>query len=923
MARRQILIHPLLPPHLAVALKTAEILLLLGALGLPLNWLLLAQVDRVHPRRTLSGRLLLAPATGLAVFACYTVFFFAAGAPVAAAVVFLPLLLALAWAVWYFFRPRRGRLPLLRHTRVSAWLLAGAGLAIVLLFYVWPFLKNPSLVFWHHAGTDGYMYMRAAEHAYSPGAGVIPFVGPYDASVGFTAETLRSFQLGLLADKPAAMSTLAGIAAVLGATPRAAFSPLVNAAVLILYLVLLSFAHLRLRLPAWAAAVFALFGAICPSVWMLSTHTFFGNTLALPLFALLLLLPRAFPSWGTAVILGLGLLAQFVIFPDGTPAIAGMLAVATPYLVWSAYRRRRLRRLGLAALLAIALAVALGFPFARPLLGTMHDRLMGVATGLTSQPAPSAGATTHRQRLEQVDWIWGALNVNTIPPQPLAATERPYVIYGAGLLAVFVVACLWRRRAGQLASYVAGFLLILLLGLAGLFRGDYELFRGLAVFAWLPLGAFCTLPWLLVPAIGTPRRLVARLVVLAALAPLLWHFFQVDRRHFNSSNENHFSDAQYTIRDLQDRINLGRAAGHLPLVLGTETPGHFGVFSSMMLFSNLRLGLSPAYHRFAFFRSQPGETAYYAAGVLRNLHYADITEPLPAENLLYRGANFEVVANDLIPFFDHDTLPPANAYPVDFLRRHNLPVARLFSAPTSIAFNNARARPVALVLQLAGTEAGDRVGYSFDGAPMKTATVNPQDNTVIMVSPVLSAGLHHLALAAPAHPLRITALWLREADAHGRPFDYDGVRRVRPAEAGYFQHMSPQPVRFFSQYGTNAWGDFVTTHSTTRLYFQPSPGAHRLRTSLRIDPNAYENLPPGQATDGITFEVALVGADGTRTVIFTRRVDPARVPADRGVLPVDLGFNLPAQTQLELEIGPGPYQNGARDWAGVGPLTID
>ncbi len=909
---------------MAVALKTAEILLLFGALGLPVNLLWLGQVDRAHHRRTLSGRLLLAPVTGLAIFAVYTVFFFAAGAPVAEAVVFLPLLVTLAWAAFYFFRPAR-RLPLLRGTRLPDWLMAGAGLSVVLLFYLWPFLKNPALVFWHHAGTDGFMYMRAAEHAYSPGAGVLPFVGPYDASSGFIAETLRSFQLGLQADKPGAMSTLAGIAGWLDITPHAAFCPIVNATAATLYLVLLAFAHLRLRLPAWAASVFALLGTLCPAVWMLSTHTFFGNALSLPLFVMLLLLPRAFPSWGTAAALGLCVVAQFVIFPDGTPAIAGMLAVAAPCLLWSAYRRRRLRRLVLAALLTLTIAVILGFPFARPLLGTMRDRLLGVATGLTAQPTTpsSAPAAQPRKALGQVDWIWGALNVNTIPPQPLAAPERPYVLYGAALLAVFFVACLWRRRAGQLACYVTGFLLILLLGLAGFFRSDYELFRGLAVFAWLPLAAFCALPWLLVPVAGTPRRWLARLAALAALAPLLLHFFQVDRRHFASSNEGHFGDAQYTVRDLQDRINLERVAGHLPLVLGTETPGHFGVFSSMMLFSNLRLGLSPAYQRFAFFRSSPGETAYHAAGVLRNLHYADITEPRPAENILYRGENFEVVANDLIPFFDHDTLPPENAYPVDFLRSHNLPVARVFSAHTSLAFNSARQRSVVFVLQLAGAEAGASVSYAFDDSPPQTAPVNPQDGTVILSSPVLPPGLHHLALAAPVHPLRITALWLREADAQGRPLDYDGVRRVRPAEAGYFQHMTPAPVRFFSQYGTNTWGDFVTTHSTTRLYFQPAPGAHRLRTSVRIDPGAYENLPPGQATDGITLEVALVGPDGKRTVIHTRRVDPARIPADRGVLPIDVPFTLPAQAELEIEIGPGPFGNGARDWAGLGPLTID
>lgn len=138
-----------------------------------------------------------------------------------------------------------------------------------------------------------------------------------------------------------------------------------------------------------------------------------------------------------------------------------------------------------------------------------------------------------------------------------------------------------------------------------------------------------------------------------------------------------------------------------------------------------------------------------------------------------------------------------------------------------------------------------------------------------------------------------------------------------------FQFMHPQPVRFFSSFGPALDTDFYNAHPTTRLRFAVPPGAHRLRTTLRFAPGAYENLPQEQATDGITFEAALVDPIGRRTVLLTRQLAPWSTPADRRTVPVDLSFSTPTGTELEVSITPGPQGRDTRDWVSLGPLTID
>src|SRR5438309_1412594 len=132
-----------------VALRAAEILSIFTATGLPVCVLLLPSEARV----------LFAPVTGLAILAIFSSFVLALGWPVFDTPLPFAFLVFVLWiGVVLQCAPRfRPRLPDWRAAAVLA------GLLVVLAPYLWPAIRDPGVVFWHYAGSDGYMYMRLAE----------------------------------------------------------------------------------------------------------------------------------------------------------------------------------------------------------------------------------------------------------------------------------------------------------------------------------------------------------------------------------------------------------------------------------------------------------------------------------------------------------------------------------------------------------------------------------------------------------------------------------------------------------------------------------------------------------------------------------------------------------------------------------------
>ncbi len=154
------------------------------------------------------------------------------------------------------------------------------------------------------------------------------------------------------------------------------------------------------------------------------------------------------------------------------------------------------------------------------------------------------------------------------------------------------------------------------------------------------------------------------------------------------------------------------------------------------------------------------------------------------------------------------------------------------------------------------------------------------------------------------------------------------VARLRPEQRISFRLMTPQPVRFFSTFGPGLGSrlgrDWYNAHPKTRLRFALPAGPHHLSAELLMDAGSYDPALKSQdRTDGVTFDVIEFSPDGSEHTLLSRLIDPSNLPEDRGPQVIALDFNLRQAGEVELCIGPGSDDSYARDWALLGPVTID
>lgn len=100
----------------------------------------------------------------------------------------------------------------------------------------------------------------------------------------------------------------------------------------------------------------------------------------------------------------------------------------------------------------------------------------------------------------------------------------------------------------------------------------------------------------------------------------------------------------------------------------------------------------------------------------------------------------------------------------------------------------------------------------------------------------------------------------------------------------------------------------LLAHAPSEMVYELPPHPVRLTGSFGFIEGAYTG---GGLTDGATFQV--LWTDGRqRHVLFSRRLDPVRVPADRGLQPlaVDLGGRQGGRLLLSVNAGPA----GENDW---------
>lgn len=153
------------------------------------------------------------------------------------------------------------------------------------------------------------------------------------------------------------------------------------------------------------------------------------------------------------------------------------------------------------------------------------------------------------------------------------------------------------------------------------------------------------------------------------------------------------------------------------------------------------------------------------------------------------------------------------------------------------------------------------------------------------------------------------------------------VAALPPLMREAFARMSPQPVRFYSQFGAGTVvtpaGVMFNAHPDTRLWFDLPRGASTVRVECYVTAEAYlETLAANEQTDGVSVSLQLQQPDGSRQTLATRLVEPATRPADRGLVLLEYAGNIPAGSTVVLEVLPGPHGNYTRDWASLGQVQI-
>ncbi|MEO6995775.1 MAG: hypothetical protein ABI273_19370 [Lacunisphaera sp.] len=153
------------------------------------------------------------------------------------------------------------------------------------------------------------------------------------------------------------------------------------------------------------------------------------------------------------------------------------------------------------------------------------------------------------------------------------------------------------------------------------------------------------------------------------------------------------------------------------------------------------------------------------------------------------------------------------------------------------------------------------------------------------------------------------------------------VKQMRHYQLALLKDLQPMPVRFLARFGLSLSGTdsapIFGAHPESRFQFSLKAGPHHLRTSVGLSPGAYENIPKDQASDGIDVTVRILESGAPDQVIYARNLDPRDRPADRGAVPIDVKFEMPADAVLELAVTPGPAGSDRRDWAYLGKLVIE
>ena len=113
-------------------------------------------------------------------------------------------------------------------------------------------------------------------------------------------------------------------------------------------------------------------------------------------------------------------------------------------------------------------------------------------------------------------------------------------------------------------------------------------------------------------------------------------------------------------------------------------------------------------------------------------------------------------------------------------------------------------------------------------------------------------------------------------------------------------------------------------HAPSVLSYRLPAAAHYLRGGFGLRPAAYS---PNNATqtDGAEFIISWTGHDGTTHELLRRRLEPRKVPADRGMQSFRILMPTAVQPgdRIDLQITTGPADDATSDWTTWTDLLLE
>lgn len=178
--------------------------------------------------------------------------------------------------------------------------------------------------------------------------------------------------------------------------------------------------------------------------------------------------------------------------------------------------------------------------------------------------------------------------------------------------------------------------------------------------------------------------------------------------------------------------------------------------------------------------------------------------------------------------------------------------------------------------------------------------------------------------AYPSRAVSVFDVPLRIAAENGRRTgdwnEFDGIVATYPATVCSYYRLTfggVRPVSLASFTVHDAFlpaefaGQSIKAHAPSRLVAPVPASATAVWGGFGIYDGAYAKPWP-EGTDGAAFSITHLAANGTRTVLLERYLDPGKNAGDRGIQKFECA--LPPGGEVEFLVKAGPRDNNSYDW---------